>query len=371
MNRLQVIKHVEICQDQHYNCFPSAIKQGDGTIVVGFRQATDQRRNFGHNTHVDPTSKAVYVTSLNGETWERPQIIYDDFFYGVQDPCLNLLKDGTIFATFFMWKVFDAADVAQLEPSDHQLFGKWVGRLDRVYSIRSTDGGATWDEPIPFPYQLVALRGCCVEMDDGSILAPLYGAAEAERTEGVEGAGTSKVVIVRTEDQGKTWTNWSTIDGCDGYDFQEPHLYQTESGKLVAFIRTHKKEIEPGQEADRGPLYTSESLDNGKTWSRPQARPFYSESPFQAVRLQSGNVLLTYGYRHEPYGIRAAILDAECNEINEAEDIILREDGISTDIGYTSAVQFDDGRILITYYYYDTENSLRYIAGTICEEVVK
>src|SRR5690606_29259578 len=108
--------------------------------------------------------------------------------------------------------------------------------------------------------------------------------------------------------------------------------------------------------------------DDGRTWSEPVKREAYSPSPFHALRLQSGRVLLTYGYRLKPYGLRARLLDPECNEIDGAEEIVLRDDGPGTDIGYSHAVQLEDGRILITYYYYDEAGGKRYIAGTWCEE---
>lgn len=359
MKTLAIVETMEIYRDHHYNCFPSVVKREDGTIVAGFRQATDRQFAYGGATHVDSTSKAVYVTSSDGKTWNRqPGIIHDDFFHGVQDPCLNLLSDGTLFATFFMWKVLEASSVVERKPDDHLLYDRWLGRIDNVYSIRSTNGGQSWDEPIALPFHPVALRGNCAELADGSLLAPLYGIED----------GTYNVVIARTEDRGKTWTRHATIPGCDGYHFEEPHLYRTASGKLVAFIRTIKKEGEPDRDADRMPLYTAESLDDGKTWSRPVKREFYSPSPFHAVRLASGNVLLSYGHRHKPYGIRAAILDAECGNWDDVQEVVLRDDGSGDDIGYTSGVQLDDGRILIAYYYYDRHKGERYIAGTLCRE---
>ncbi len=357
MGKLRLVKHAVIFRDHHYNSFPNVIKLKGGKAIVCFRQATDRMKVFGEVSHIDPTSKAVFVTSDDGEIWsEKPQIIYDDFLYGVQDPCINVLQDGTIFVTFFMWKVLDKVDVTDTRFGDHVQYDRWVGRLDHVYSIRSRDGGKTWDEPIPLPFLSSALRGNCVEMHDGAIIAPLYGA---------EG-DSCNVMIVRTEDCGQTWTHYSTILACDGYDFEEPNLYRTESGKIVAFIRTTSKEtMDSG--SNRNPLYTSESLDNGKTWSQPVRHRIYSPSPYHAVRLSSGNVLLTYGYRHRPFGIRAVLVDAECRQIDQAEETILREDGIGEDIGYTSSVQFEDGRILVTYYYY-SENGERYIAGSWCEE---
>lgn len=165
-----------------------------------------------------------------------------------------------------------------------------------------------------------------------------------------------------------SWEEFSVLATSSDTEFQEPNLYRTPSGKLVAFIRTlhHSKN---SSSEHRHPLYTCESYDNGETWVNLTKRPIYSPSPFHALQLNSGEVMLTYGYRMQPFGIRAMLLNSECTNWDEVEEVCLREDGLGGDIGYTHAVQLDNGQILITYYYYDEEHPLRYIAGTLCELV--
>ena len=76
--------------------------------------------------------------------------------------------------------------------------------------------------------------------------------------------------------------------------------------------------------------------------------------------------MLTYGYRHKPFGIRARILNYECTNFGTAPEIILRDDGGNSDIGYTWPVQLDKNRVLVTYYF-NLANGTRHIAGTILE----
>jgi len=365
MSGLVKIKDIEIFKDSTYNSFPNALTLKDGTVFVGFRNAPDWQR-FGMETHLDPGSKAVFVTSKdNGCTWDNnTNIIYDDYVYGVQDPCLNLLKDGTIFATFYMWKAFHKNDVEAL-PTDIKLKDTWIGRLDKVYSIRTVDNGKTWDEPIPIQClddQRVALRGNGVELDNGEIIVPVYGVSTAEEA--------GKVTIIKTKDRGLTWTNISRISFSDKYNLEEPLIFKTKGGKLVAFIRTSRykdKKTYQGDKNKASPLVTCESYDDGRTWSEPVERNMYSPSPFHALQLSSGNVLVTYGYRYEPFGIRAFILNGECTNFDDVKEYVLRDDGLGGDIGYTNSTQLNNGDILITYYYYE-EDGIRYIAGTICKE---
>jgi hypothetical protein len=88
--------------------------------------------------------------------------------------------------------------------------------------------------------------------------------------------------------------------------------------------------------------------------------------PLQALRLPDNRVFLVYGYRHEPYGIRARILNPECTDFATAEEIVLREDGGSGDIGYPWAVMLDDKQVLVTYYF-NINNGNRHIAGSLVE----
>ena len=88
--------------------------------------------------------------------------------------------------------------------------------------------------------------------------------------------------------------------------------------------------------------------------------------PLNALRLPDNRVLLTYGYRHKPFGIRARILNAECTDFATAPEIILRDDGGNSDLGYTWPVLMDGNRVLVTYYFNKADGT-RQIAGTILE----
>ena len=107
------------------------------------------------------------------------------------------------------------------------------------------------------------------------------------------------------------------------------------------------------------------STDHGKTFQRWQDAGFQGH-PHYALRLPDKRVLLAYGYRHAPFGIRARLLDAECANFANAREIILREDGGNGDLGYPWATMISQNRALVVYYF-NLRDGTRHIAGTILE----
>ena len=148
----------------------------------------------------------------------------------------------------------------------------------------------------------------------------------------------------------------AAYDEANNVDMHEPAFYHTPGGKLICFIRTAGLNDH---------LVTTESTDNGRTWSAWQERQVTGH-PYTPVPLPDGRVLLIYGYRHAPYGIRARLLDPECSDIDTAPEFVIRDDGLGTDLGYPWGTVLADGRMLAVYYIYG-QDGLRHIAGSVLE----
>jgi sialidase-1 len=227
------------------------------------------------------------------------------------------------------------------------------------YLVRSTDGGKRWGEPIYPPHvedeiYLSALgeplpaynRGALCEGKNGRI----YWVVAVNDSIPVK--KTSNHLLV-SDDKGLTWSYSGLVASDDNASFNEASIYETPKGDLVAFLRTANMDDQ---------ACIARSKDGGKTF-RWEKMGFQGH-PLNALRLPDERVLLTYGYRHKPYGIRARILNAECTDYATAPEMILREDGGNSDIGYTWPVLLDEKRVLIVYYF-NKENGTRHIAGTI------
>mgnify|MGYP006299598613 CR=1 FL=1 len=167
---------------------------------------------------------------------------------------------------------------------------------------------------------------------------------------------------IRTRDGGLTWefVGWiGQQPGPDGYSIM-PSSLRISNHTLLSIIR--RRSVIDGEKEwwIEGHL----SPNNGRDWYR-LAEPHIDNrsNPPHMIRLQDGRFALTYGYRREPFGIRAVLSDDEGK--TWGEEIILRDDGGVWDLGYPRTVQRPDGKIVTIYYFNKGEREERYIAYTI------
>lgn len=360
---IRKIKDIVIYSDTNsYATFPSIIRKPDSTLFLAFRRAPD-RRVFanGNTSHIDPNSYLMYVESNNnGEEWSNPKLLFAHPYGGSQDPCLYITRNGTMLCASYLWVYLRQGAIVNLkEPHLERSNFLFQGG----YLLRSFDGGESWEDPVyppstpaeqsfnAFGEKISAYnRGQMCEGQNGK----LYWAVSSADTYKPK-RKTSNYLLV-SEDKGSTWEYLSQIAIDDSIIFNETSLYETPKGDLVAFLRT-------GNYDDQACI--ARSKDGGKTFQKWESMGFQGH-PLQATRLSDNRVLLVYGYRHKPYGIRARILNPECTNYNTAPEFIIREDGGNGDIGYPWAVKLSDNRVLVTYYF-NLNNGNRYIAGSILE----
>jgi len=357
----QIISKIRdiIIYEAFYSSFPSAVKRPDGEIMVAFRRAPN-RKIFGEKStnHVDANSYLMMVCSSDGENWTKdPELIYAHPFGGSQDPCLLQLRDGTLLCMSYGWAPVRQDGIPNLKMPYSEAGGSiFLGG----YYVRSTDGGETWQGPEYPPHIIPDIRfnavgeslpaynrGALHEGKNGRI----YWVVAALDTNAPRKTSTHLLI---SDDKGHTWQYSSLVAVDEKASFNEASVYETPKGDIIAFLRTANMN-------DQGCI--ARSTDGGMTFHNWQMMGFQGH-PFHALRLPDHRVLLTYGYRHKPFGIRARILNPECTDFATAPEIVLREDGGNGDIGYTWAVQLDENRILVTYYF-NQEDGVRYIAGTI------
>jgi hypothetical protein len=307
------------------------------------------------------------VRSQDGEDWTKePVLIFAHPYGGSQDPCLLQLKDGTLICTSYIWSIIrPKADSILHRNLTLVKGGKGYAQAFTFmggYLVRSADGGRKWAGPFYPPHvpsddqenvwgePLPAYnRGALCEGKNGLIYWVV-----ASKDPGSPPKTSTHLLI--SEDKGITWNYSCQVAKDDKISFDETSLCETPKGDLVAFLRTANM-------PDRFSCI-ARSKDGGKSFQW-QSMGFYGY-PLHALQLPDNRVLLTYGYRNKPYGIRARILNPECTDFATAPEFVIRDDGGSGDLGYSWSSLLDQNRVLVTYYF-NTDNVTRFIAGTILE----
>lgn len=222
-----------------------------------------------------------------------------------------------------------------------------------AYFFYSYDKGRQWSGPHLFP-----------KLGTPAILARtdyvVHGPKEmtlfltAAKPNGREG----RPLCARTNDGGLTWTLVSWIG-------PEPEGFVIMPSTLALDERTFLTTVRVKDPAGTW-IDAWRSNDRGATW-QPHGRPVpdaggTSGNPPHLIRLRDGRLCLTYGYRSAPLGIRARLSrDAGSTW---SEEIVLRDDAVTHDLGYPRSFEREDGKVVTVYYYNDGTHSERFIAAT-------
>ena len=223
---------------------------------------------------------------------------------------------------------------------------------DEVFTVRSSDYGVTWSAPsvadvdaIPVEGPQYSPYGKMIELPDGAILMPMYVGSRHD-------SQRSDSVILRSRDGGETWGDGSLI--AEGFD--ETALAYLASGKLIAMLRFS------GEGDSRGAnLWQAESADLGYTWSEPHRITQPTQHPADLLALESGRVLLSFGHRSPPYGVRALISSDDCEDLGlRQRDRTDRRTAPPAIAAIPARFQLDDGKIFVAYYAYESPGPFRY-----------
>ena len=381
---MKKLNDIVIYDDTHYfSAFPSIVALDNDELLVTFRRAPDRRIYGGKCTHADPNANLVSVRSNDGgKAWsKKPSPVFSHPMGGSQDPCMTRLRDGTILCTSYLFLLQQPQCPAGGTYDNTGIKMTFAGG----YFLRSRDGGRHWQGPIippslpnekatdafhkPLP---TYNRGNILEGSDGLLYWAVVRADKAQDP-GTGGSITSVHLIV-SADKGDTWQYRCPIAVDAKIGFNETYLYETARGELVAFLRT-------ADELQTVKCAIARSRNRGMSFETWENMGFEGH-PFSTARLPDGRVLLTYGYRIEPFGIRARILNDDCTDVTTANEIVIRDDGgyidrsrkhegmwwddhlgRPDDLGYPWPLVFPDGRVLVVYYFNKLGGS-RHIAGT-------
>jgi BNR repeat-like domain len=200
----------------------------------------------------------------------------------------------------------------------------------------SDDHGHSWRETCRIdtsPYDGgYGMRGAC-ELPNGDLLLPLSDVPHWR-----------VVFVVRSSDDGKTWSRPVEVADVDGKEFEEPSLISLKSGRLLMLLRENVTRH----------LHRCVSDDAGGTWSAPRQLPIEGYPP-HLLQLPDGRVLCTIGWRYPDFGIRA-VLSADDGETWDVDRTIRIRGGLpNKDLGYPCTLLDADGSLFTVYYGQDDD----------------
>ncbi len=138
---------------------------------------------------------------------------------------------------------------------------------------------------------------------------------------------------------------------------------------MVGLLRTH---VNPSGDAKNLAIVVSD--DDGFSWSAPRFTKIWGY-PAEIVTLPDGRLLMVYGYRRPPYGVRGCV-SRDGLTWDPAHEFTIREGGVPSSvdpdfsgvyqhIGYPSATVLHDGTVVCLYHEHtDDEHKLQHIRAT-------
>ena len=241
------MEHIEIYRERDAYCsFPHIVRAVSGTLMVTFRKASkfsaDAARR-GVTTHHDPDSSIQLIESTDGGyTWPRESLrtVYKST-YGVNDPSLTVLRDGSLIGRFV---VLDVRSTREWKTPPRKIFSHRTehGLVATVMGnmvMRSDDAGLNWKEVGMAHVPSIGAscsRDPIVEMPDGSWLMSVYTGAPQR---------SDIAWVIRSLDEGRTWCGPARIMSDDsgeysqlhGVNYNETSLLPLPNGEMVALVR--------------------------------------------------------------------------------------------------------------------------------------
>ncbi len=201
----------------------------------------------------------------NGKTWSRPTTLIDTPGDD-RHPVIVELPDGSLLCVFFVidnWYGYEAPPLGRNKNS-------------RVATVRSTDRGKSWSEPVYMPSPFAYYDRMCgkpVVLPNGRIILPTYG--KDAWTDSPEQLG-----VYASDDLGESWSFLSRLKSADGA-LDEPAITRAADGTLVMIARPDGK--------------IAFSDDDGKTWSEPAEFGVKMVAPC-LMTLKDGTLVCLFGW---------------------------------------------------------------------------
>jgi hypothetical protein len=246
-------------------------------------------------------------------------------------------------------------------------------RINKGRMFVSNDRGKSWEGPYKMNINAAGEEiGKLTSRTDYLVLGPerclVFMSAETGK---VEADYQDRSFCTLTEDGGKTFRflGWMTHD-TDKRSVMSSTV-QLQEGHLVSVMRRkHEQRFGERPSLVKNWIEAAESLDHGGTWTSlgKVAETDHGErngNPPALIGLPDGRLVVAYGYRGRPFGIRMKV--SEDGGKSWGKELVVRREGATWDLGYPRMVLNDQGQIILIYYFTTEERYEQHIEVSILD----
>jgi len=355
--QVEVGKTVEITSSHRYCWFPSVHQFPTGEIMVDMMMVPDEVNPEGDFS-------AYCISKDGGLTWSRRYTIGAGT--GTEGAFTEApRKDGTLWLLYSYPEPYPEGQAQQFHDTvtkfsragmeihevrdvvirlSQPAYLAPVGLFDRSVKSEKVADGKVRVQIRGMPW------GRIIEALNGDLLVPMYYITQRDRELHANEEGLYyreeldqhfRDVLLRSEDSGQTWNEYSVIAAVEPGEKRwpwvgpegpnEPALVRLADNRLYAVFRT---------DGD-GYIGQTWSVDDGKTWATPSSTGFKGVDP-ACHRLSNGMLALTTG-RPGPVVIRFST-DGSGEKWSHGTEIFT---GMST--RYTDFVEVEPGKLFVVY----------------------
>lgn len=312
--------------------FPVLAQLEDGDLIAVTRTGAPHIGSGGE--------LSLSASSDGGCTWSEPAMIARGDVANdldCRDAALGVAGNGDLVLAYGLDGRHDAAG----RPSKRQEPSRGM----RV--TRSADQGHSWCAPLELPLPssepavILHPYGQMRRLHDSGLVLNARGwytpEAYAQRPD-LPGRMT---YLYRSDDHGNRWHDPQLIEA----DKTETAFLPLDENNWLAYVRS-----------PRGPSQIARSADGGRTWhdwalalDGPEGTRRFRH-PGSIARLCNDNVLITYGHRQHPFGVRAIISRDGGTTFDTAREYVITDSYLHEDCGYPSTVCLADGTVVTLAY---------------------